>query len=261
MAEQKWRQTALPITALLVFILPVAFGQTMPASCTYEAGLYECDYDSLDSFGNIPLSASLFTPIPQRIRMTNLPATLSGTVFDVDFANLLSSDYDENHPATLELKCSHPVSGSPGSLTLSSGFLTNMDHIEDFKIINCHLNNIPAGVFSELGSLDRFTIENGSIVSMDAGMLNGVTITRVYDEYRPFPITTGEIAIRNTKLTGSLPSSLFSGQTDLYTVVLEVMHPIITRPLYNIRKHDFCLFCSLSVSPRFQMNVHKCILS
>ena len=223
MAEQKWRSKAFSVMVVLVFIPTVAFGQTMPAACTYEDGLYECNYGSLNTFGNIPLSASLFTPIPQRIRMVNLPATLSSTIFDVDFANLSYSDYDQNYPATLELKCSHPVSGSPGSLTLSSGFLTNMDHIDDFKIINCHLNNIPAGVFSELGSLDRFTIENGSIVSMDAGMLNGVTITRVYDEYRPFPITTGEVAFRNTKLTGSLPSGLFSGQTDLYAVVLEVM--------------------------------------
>ena len=223
MAEGKWHQSALAIKVVLAFILPVALGQTMPGACSYEDGLYECDYGILQTFGNIPLSASLFTPIPQRIRMTNLPATLSSTIFDVDFANLSSSDYDENYPATLELKCSHPVTSGSSSLTLTSGFLTNMDHIDDFKIIDCHLDNIPAGAFAELGSLDRFTIENGSIASMDAGMLNGITISRVYSEYRTFPIATGEFAIRNTKLSGSLPADFLSGQTDLYAVKLEVM--------------------------------------
>lgn len=222
MPERKWHAGDLAVATALFTTLPVVLGQTMPTGCSYDDGMFECDYSTLNSLSNIPLSASLFTPIPQRLRLTNLPTTLTTTIFDVDFANLSLSDYDENYPATLELRCTNAGSGSPSSLTVASGFLTNMDHIDDFKIINCHMNHIPASAFSELSNLDRFTFENGSIVSMDSGMLNGIIIERNYTEYRTFPVTTGEFAVRHTKLSGALPSGLLAGQTSLYSLALEV---------------------------------------
>ena len=210
------------LTVVLCNVLPEVQSQTMPTGCSYNDGMFECNYETLNSLSNIPLNASLFDPIPQRLRLTNLPASLSTTVFAHDFTNLSSSSYDENYPATLELKCTFNSSLGSATLTLGSGFLTNMDHIEDFKIINCHLDTIPASVFAELGTLDRFAIENGSIVAMEAGMLNGITIMRNSSAFPKYPAVNGEFSIRHTKLYGNLPADLFSSQTFLYSVVLDV---------------------------------------
>ena len=51
------------------------------------AGLYECDYDTLSTNSLLPLQAAGFDPIPQRLRFTGLPVSLTSAVFDTDFQN------------------------------------------------------------------------------------------------------------------------------------------------------------------------------
>ena len=205
---------------LHVCFLPEVQCQTMPTGCTYDSGMFGCDFSVLDGNGDIPLQATLFDPIPQRLRLTNLPSSLTYSIFDTDFNNLSDSSYDENYPATLELKCTHS-SNSSTTLTMAPGFLANMGHVQDFKIINCEIGNISASAFSELGSLDRFAFENGSIASMDANMLDGIYICRNLSTIPRFHIHTGEFSVRHTKFSGSLPAGLFTSQTELYSVVLE----------------------------------------
>ena len=206
------------IVVSMTILQPEVASQTVPSGCTYDDGMFECDYSTLQGSGDIPLSAAFFDPIPQRIRLIQLPTTLTTAIFDVDFASLSAADYDENYPATLELKCSN----SSQTTTVASPFLQNMGHIQDFKIINCDLGSIPSGAFAELGSLDRFSIENGSITTMDADMLQGVYIAKNMSAYPTYPIHYGEFSIRHTKLSGSLPAALLSNQAELQTVILDV---------------------------------------
>ena len=180
----------------------------MPTGCTYNSGMYECDYSTLDTNGDIPLPAASFDPIPQRLRMINLPANLTTSIFDSDFASLSPADYDTNYPATLELKCTN----SNITTTVASPFLSNMGHVRDFRIINCALGSIPNGAFSELGTVDRFSIENGSITTMESGMLSGVTIKKDLTASPTYPIHNGEFAIKHTRLSGSLPSDSFQAK-------------------------------------------------
>lgn len=72
----------------IVASITSAYGQSMPTGCSYDAGLYECDYSTLSGSSQIPLQASGFSPIPQRMKLTGLPATLNSAVFDTDFASL-----------------------------------------------------------------------------------------------------------------------------------------------------------------------------
>ena len=215
--EREW---LLVITEMLLLycLVPGGHGQTMPTGCTYDSGMFECDYSTLDSNGDIPVPAADFSPIPQRLRLINLPSSLTSSIFDSDFAALSTSDYDTNYPATLELKCGN----SNSTMSISSPFLDNMGHVQDFRIINCHLGNVPSGAFAELGTLDRFSIENGSIASMNSGLLTGVTIKKDPGASPTFPIHRGEFAMRHTKLSGSLPADFLSGQTYIHTVILDV---------------------------------------
>lgn len=65
-----------------------AHAQTMPTGCSYDSGRYTCDYTTLSGSSLIPLQASGFSPIPQRVKLVGLPATLNSAVFDTDFASL-----------------------------------------------------------------------------------------------------------------------------------------------------------------------------
>ena len=208
---------------LVICLLPEVRCQIMPTGCTYDSGVYECDFDILDGSGDIPLLAVSFDPIPQRLRLINLPSNLTFSVFADDFSNISTAAYDENYPATLELKCTHS-SNSSTTLTLAAGFLAYMGHIEDFKIINCDIGAIPANAFSDLGAIDRFAIENGTITSMDAGMLNGVYIHKNVSAYPKYHTHSGEFSIRHTKVSGNIPADLLSGQTEMQSVVLDVSY-------------------------------------
>ena len=214
----------LLVSALILYgMASISYGQTMPTGCTYESGLFECDYSTLDGNGDIPVPAADFSPIPQRVRLINLPSTLTASIFDSGFASLATSDYDTNYPATLELKCSN----SSGTMSIASPFLDNMGHIRDFRLINCHLGNIPSGAFAELGTVDRFSVENGSIASMNSGLLQGVTIKKDSTASPTYPIHRGEFAMTHTKLSGSLPADFLSGQSDIHTVILDVRYSYV----------------------------------
>lgn len=77
--------------------------------------------------------------------------------------------------------------------------------------------------FSDLGVLDRFMIENGTVNSFGYGLLTGLTIVRNTSASPSFPKHHGALIIKNTKLaTGSLPTDLLTGQTELYQVVFRV---------------------------------------
>jgi len=192
--------------------------QTMPTGCTYSEGLFTCSYATLNSNSLIPLDATGFTPIPQRLRLTNLPSSLSTAIFNANFASLSTSDYDTNYPATLELEC------YPGStLTFTAGWLANMDHIEEFRIINCQMGSIPASAFSEIGTIDRFFVENGTISAMDNGMLTGVSVVRNSSASPAFPKHHGEIRFINTKFSGTLDGAVFGSQSGVYSMVLRNM--------------------------------------
>ena len=213
-------RSLLVIAFILSCLTSSIHGQTMPTGCTYDSGMFECDYDSLDGNGDIPIPAADFSPIPQRLRLINLPSTLTTPIFDSDFASLATSDYDTNYPATLELKCDNY--NSTGSVSIASPFLDNMGHIKDFRLINCHLGNVPSGAFAELGTVDRFSIENGSISSMNSGFLQGVTIRKDQTASPTYPTHNGEFAMKHTKISGSLPADFLSGQSDIHTVILDV---------------------------------------
>ncbi|KAL4221377.1 Toll-like receptor 7 [Mactra antiquata] len=193
----------------------------MPTGCTYDSGLYECDYSTLSSNSLIPLEASRFSPIAQRLKLIGLPSALNSAVFHTDFASLDENNYDTNYPASLELECE-----LGDSLDVASGFLANMGHLMDFKITNCALGNIPANAFSELGTLDKFMIENGTITSIDGDLLSGITIVRNTSASPAFPKHHGAFIIKNAKLdtSSTIPTNLFTGQTGLYEVVLRNMN-------------------------------------
>jgi len=197
---------------LLVCVVGV-FGQTMPTGCTYSKGMYECDYSTTSR----PISATSFSnPIAQRIRITNLPSTLNSAIFNANFASMSTASFDTNFAATLELKCA-----SNSAVTISQALFTNMNLFQDVKIINCQVT-LNANVFSNLVSVDRIVIENGTIASMNAAAFTGVNITKATSPSPTYPVTTGELLIKNSKVTGNtLPTAMLSGQTTLVSVSLE----------------------------------------
>ncbi|KAH3783571.1 hypothetical protein DPMN_161513 [Dreissena polymorpha] len=132
----------LSISLLQLALVGYAHAQAMPSACTYNDGLYECDLTSLSSNSQIPLEASKFTPIPQRLRFWKLPASLNTAIFHTDFGSLAAADFDTNYPASLEFLCEEGA-----SLSIATGFLTNMDYIEELKFTNCDLGGIPAAAF------------------------------------------------------------------------------------------------------------------
>lgn len=60
---------------------------------SYVSGLYECDYSTLSGSSLLPLQASGFDPIPQRLRMIGLPSSLTSAVFDSDFQNFNDCEF------------------------------------------------------------------------------------------------------------------------------------------------------------------------
>ena len=78
-------------------------------------------------------------------------------------------------------------------------------------------------------SLDRVVIENGTIASINGATFTGVNITKVTNPSPSYPVKTGEIFIKNSKVTGgTLPADLLNGQTSLVSVSLEVIQLFCT---------------------------------
>ncbi|XP_052224812.1 uncharacterized protein LOC127840437 [Dreissena polymorpha] len=169
---------------------------------------------SLLQLALIPLEASKFTPIPQRLRFWKLPASLNTAIFHTDFGSLAAADFDTNYPASLEFLCEEGA-----SLSIATGFLTNMDYIEELKFTNCDLGGIPAAAFSGVGSLDMLSFENGTVSSMSDDMLDGVIIRRNTSSTPAFPKHNGAFKMVNTKYTGTFPPAVFANQK-VYEVVL-----------------------------------------
>lgn len=61
---------ALHAPAILVIIASLVISshaQSAPTSCTYDDGVFECDYSQMTSVSDRPIDFSQFSPVPQRI--------------------------------------------------------------------------------------------------------------------------------------------------------------------------------------------------
>ncbi|XP_052820479.1 uncharacterized protein LOC128246328 [Mya arenaria] len=209
------RVTMIVLLPVMAYLLAGACA-TAPAGCTETAGLYECDFATV----SMPMSASSFSnPSPQRIRIVDINADFSTSMFNADFLTVESgASFEANFPATLELKCSPAMSST---FDISSGSLANMGYIYDLKIINCDLG-LGANALSGLGTLDRLIIENGTIQSIDATAFTDVTIEKPANLTHDFYVKTGELVIRDSKVaSGALPDTLLSGQSGIVSLTLE----------------------------------------
>ena len=75
---------------------------------------------------------------------------------------------------------------------------------------------------SGLGEVDKFMIENGTVGTISADMLDGITIRRNISVVPAFPKHHGAFIMKNTKITGAFPSAMFADQTLIYELVLRV---------------------------------------
>lgn len=176
--------------------------------------MYECDMSTV----SIPLSETSFgSPVPQRIRFTAVSATLNTALFNSNFGSINTASFDTSFAATLELKCD-----GNSAVSISSGVFANFGPIvKDFKIINCQVT-AAANAFTNLGDLDRFVIENGTIASMNAAAFTSVNIFKDTNPSPSYPVRTGELLFKDSAVAGgSLPSTLLNPLTNLESVTIE----------------------------------------
>ena len=76
--------------------------------------------------------------------------------------------------------------------------------------------------FSELGELDRFTIENGTVTDINAATLSGVTIRRNTTVSPSYPRKHGELRLLYLKYNNTLDTALLTGQSSMYSLVIRV---------------------------------------
>lgn len=72
-------------------------------------------------------------------------------------------------------------------------------------------------------------IENGTVGTVSADMLDGITIRRNTSATPEYPKHNGAFIMKNTKVTGTFPSDILTQQTSIYELVLRVMSLIVYR--------------------------------
>jgi hypothetical protein len=71
--------------------------------------------------------------------------------------------------------------------------------------------------------LDRLVIENGSVAAWDSGALSGMQIVKLSDPSPAYPVRTGELIFRNSKVASSaFLSDFIVAQGRIETLILEV---------------------------------------
>lgn len=210
----KMRQTTMTTTVFLLLSLMMMMMMTRvvdaakPSGCSESSGVYTCDYRFV-----VPMAATDFDPPPQRLILEEVDGTLAATDLTA-FANVDQTLFDINYAAQLTIIC---ITGGGGVVTLDSTSFTDMEFYDEIRIINCGFTSIPASAFSRLGSVNHFSLEGGTVDSIDADALLGLNVIRDAS----LPVPRGSFAMIDvTVVPAGLPQGFFSNMSEAREIIL-----------------------------------------
>ncbi|XP_060573711.1 leucine-rich repeat transmembrane protein FLRT3-like isoform X2 [Ruditapes philippinarum] len=210
----------MAVRYVFVLILSVAYtqAQTGPNFCSYNDGVFECDYASMVSTSDRPIDFNGFSQDPQQIEITVngfLPYFGDTKVF-TNFDSIDKTTFDNNYPSTLTIDC-----GFGGSMFMTAGAFNNMSHVQYLKIRNCDTYYIPSQMFTELNNLDFFSFEGGSIDDIDPNGMFGLSVEKMTFDSHTIPRNMGKFDLKYTPFsTKSVPPGLLFNWKNLSTVAL-----------------------------------------
>ncbi|KAL8620322.1 hypothetical protein ACOMHN_059922 [Nucella lapillus] len=92
-----------------------------------------------------------------------------------------------------------------------------MAFYNEIRIVNCDFTTVAASAFTNLGSVNYFSLEGGAVNSMDAGAFLGLNVIK--DTSLPTPKGAFEMIDVNVVSAG-LPSGIFSNMTQAESITL-----------------------------------------
>ncbi|XP_033724856.1 leucine-rich repeat transmembrane protein FLRT3-like [Pecten maximus] len=103
---------------------------------------------------------------------------------------------------------------------MTTGALAGMNYIQDFRIINCNIYNIPDEMFADLVELNYLGIEGGTIHTFG---FNTFTLLNIYAmDFTSNRESSGTLSIRNCNIVdGKLPNGLLYSLTNIKHIILE----------------------------------------
>lgn len=215
--KRKFSLLIFKMAALLTIFLATVYisGKVyavQPTGCSYDSsdsstGLYTCVWGSYSA----PLAFTGFTdPYPQRLRLTGVTGSMGSNSFS-GFSSFASNLLDLDYSASLEIVCS-----SGGTLSLAASTFTDMGYLQELVIRNCDVQTLPTSVFQNLGTLDTLRVEGGSMAALTNNVLTGLTIERL-----DVPQPKGELVIKNSQVSGGIPTGIFDGLTTTKSIILD----------------------------------------
>ncbi|XP_069107229.1 leucine-rich repeat-containing protein 70-like [Argopecten irradians] len=206
---------------ILCLSLVVGFFSTAysadPIGCTYFASerKYECSARTC----SFPLDYTTFDNVPQVMHLTEFSGELAASApLGPTFSNFISLDttgFDTKIVPSMVLRCY-----AGGSVIMSMGALAGMHYIQDFRVINCNIYNIPDEMFADLVDLNYLGIEGGSIHTLGFNAFTLLNIDAM--AYTANRESSGTLSIRNCNLVdGKLPNGVLYSLTNVKHIVLE----------------------------------------
>ncbi|KAK3104872.1 hypothetical protein FSP39_012104 [Pinctada imbricata] len=189
-----------------------------PQGCTYDSTelLFTCNARSW----SLPMTYTDFSSngeVPQRILLREVDGELpngvpTGPTFS-GFSSIATGSFDPNYSPSLHIRCV-----SNGQLIITQGTFADMGYVTEFKIEDCDILSLPANVFTNLGNLNSFTIEGGSIDAMVGDSFTGMTVQKMTSESNPL----GLFAIRNSRLqSGGFSFGALYSQASVSQLIVE----------------------------------------
>ncbi|XP_062567003.1 uncharacterized protein LOC134229302 [Saccostrea cucullata] len=195
------------MSSLLFVIIGLSIGivssATAPSGCTYDTstssmGLYICDFASI----TLPLEYVNFSnPEPQRLVIYDVTGDISASQLFNGFSAFNYTAVNGDYTNYLEIGCK-----TGGTLQISSTTFTDLNFINEFKMVGCNFNNgLPSSAFSTFVELDSLTIEGGTIASTESDTFSGLNITKISGVPNP----QGKLAIKNANVGTNFSSGFF----------------------------------------------------
>ncbi|KAK3105186.1 hypothetical protein FSP39_019221 [Pinctada imbricata] len=197
-------------TLACISLLHVINAANFPSGCAYEdyseaIGLYTCSFTN----ATFPLTyADFSSPIPQRLKVYDVNGTFTSPFSGFGAISISNTAYR----AYLEISCA-----TSGIIDLDSTSFSGMTHIQELRINNCIISDLPAGVFANL-NLDFLEIEGGSITTTQSNSLQSLTISKLSNVPNP----VGGISFKNVEFTGgNITAGFFDPLTSVLSITLD----------------------------------------
>ena len=92
-----------------------------------------------------------------------------------------------------------------------------------FQFQDCDINSLPAGVLSDLSSVDYLGFDHGSLNSVYSNVTDGLTVEKLINDTHTFPQHLGHFELRYTQLkTGTISPALLYNFKNLSSVAIIV---------------------------------------